>query len=66
VPALLSGLLALVFAPEILNLDGHYHSLTGLGEGIYLGRWLAATGLMFALSGVTYAYALRRARRAAV
>ncbi len=53
VPALLSGLLALVFAPEILN-------LTPRGD-VYLGRWLAATGVMFALSGFAYAIALGRA-----
>jgi hypothetical protein len=66
VPALLSGLLALVFAPEILALGTSYRSLTGRGEGVYLGRWLAVTGAMFALSGLAYAIALRRARRASV
>jgi hypothetical protein len=63
VPALLSGLLALVFAPEILSLGTDYRALSGLGEGVYLGRWLAATGIMFALSGLAYAVALRRAAR---
>jgi hypothetical protein len=63
VPALLSGLLALVFAPEILSFGKDYRSLTGLGEAVYLGRWLAATGIMFALSGLAYATALGRARR---
>lgn len=62
VPALLSGLLLLVFAPEILSLDAVYKTQTGLGESVYLGRWLAATGIMFALSGLAYAVALRRAR----
>lgn len=61
VPTMLSGLLALVFAPEILSLDSSYRSLTGLGEGTYLGRWLAATGVMFALSALAYAFMLRRA-----
>jgi hypothetical protein len=64
VPAMLSGLLALVFAPEILSLGTSYRALTGLGEGVYLERWLAATGVMFLLSGLAYALALRRARRA--
>lgn len=60
VPALLSGLLALVFAPEILALNSSYRPLTGLDPGNYLDRWLAATGVMFALSGFAYAAALRR------
>lgn len=63
VPALLSGLLLLVFAPEILALGPWYRLLSGLGEDIYFGRWLAATGVMFAISGLAYAVALRRARR---
>jgi hypothetical protein len=63
IPALLSGLLALVFAPEILALGRDYRSLTGLGQGVYLGRWLAATAIMFALSGLAYAVALRRTHR---
>jgi hypothetical protein len=63
VPALLSGLLAIVYAPELLSLDHDYQALTGLGDGVYLGRWLVATGIMFALSAFTYAVALRRSRR---
>jgi hypothetical protein len=62
VPAMLSGLLLLVFAPEILSIDAVYRQQTGLGESVYLARWLAATGVMFALSGLAYAIALRRAR----
>lgn len=65
VPALLSGLLAIVYAPELLSLDRDYRALTGLGDGVYLGRWLAATGIMFALSSIAYAVALRRAHRRA-
>jgi hypothetical protein len=65
VPVLLSGLLGLVFAPEILAIGGAYQAFTGLGTSIYLGRWLAATAAMFALSGLAYAVALGRARRAA-
>jgi hypothetical protein len=62
IPAMLSGLLALVFAPELLQLgDAAYRAQFGLGEGLYLGRWLAATGVMFALSAIAYAVALRRA-----
>jgi hypothetical protein len=65
VPVLLSGLLGLVFAPEILSVaNTDYRSLTGLSDGVYLGRWLAATAAMFTLSGLAYAVALRRARRA--
>jgi hypothetical protein len=64
VPAMLSGLLALVFAPEVLSLGAGYRLITGLGYGVYLGRWLVATGAMFALSGLAYAVALRHSRRA--
>ncbi len=58
VPAVLSGLLAVVFAPEIL-------SLANPGQNVYLGRWLAATGIMFALSALAFALAVRRARAGA-
>jgi hypothetical protein len=66
VPALLSALLLLVFFPEIFKLgSGSFHLASGMGQGVYLARWLAATGALFALSGVAYALALGRRRRLA-
>ena len=64
VPAILSGLLLIVFFPDILSLGPTYTAASGLGRSIYLSHWLAATGVMFALSGIAYAFAVRRAREA--
>jgi hypothetical protein len=62
IPALLSGLLLLVFFPQIFELGSSaFHTASGLGQGGYLARWLAATGALFAASGIAYARALRRA-----
>jgi len=62
VPAILSGLLLLVFFPLILRRGSLYQSITGLTQNIYLGRWLASTGVLFALSALAYVIAsvLRR------
>lgn len=55
VPALLSALLLLVFAPLILNKSsGEYAGRAGLSSHAFLGRWLIATACLFALSGVVY------------
>ena len=67
VPALLSALLLVVFLPAILRLGGGtYHAASGLNQDVYLGRWLAASGALFAASGVAFVLrgALRRPRRA--
>jgi len=64
IPALLSGLLLLVFFPLILALgSGTFHAASGHYQGGYLARWLLATGVLFALSGIAYARALARMRR---
>ncbi|MFI9361585.1 hypothetical protein ACIG5E_11035 [Kitasatospora sp. NPDC053057] len=63
VPAFLSGLLLLVWFPLILGLSEPYEGATGLSEGVYLGRWLAITGVLFGASAVALAFKLRRARR---
>jgi hypothetical protein len=66
VPAMLSGLLLLVFFPSIFKLgDSTFRIASGMSQSGYLARWLAAAGVMFALSAVAYAVALRRARRRA-
>ncbi|MEU4116697.1 hypothetical protein AB0F71_19655 [Kitasatospora sp. NPDC028055] len=63
VPAFLSGLLLLVWFPLILDLSAPYPGATGLSEGVYLGRWLAATAALFGASALALAVTLRRARR---
>lgn len=64
VPAWLSGLLFLVFFPEILRLgDQTFHLASGLHQNPYLGRYLLTCGVLFALSGVGYALSLARTRR---
>ncbi|KJS62260.1 hypothetical protein [Streptomyces rubellomurinus] len=63
VPALLSGLLLLVWFPLVLDLSVPYPGATGLSEGVYLGRWLAVTGALFGASALALALRLRRAGR---
>ena len=62
IPALLSGLLFLVFFPEILRLgDQAFFSASGLHQRPFLARYLLISAALFALSGVAYAVKLRRA-----
>jgi hypothetical protein len=63
VPAFLSGLLLLVWFPLILRLAVPYPGDTGLSDSVYLGRWLAITGVLFTASAVAFAVRLRRVRR---
>jgi hypothetical protein len=66
VPALLSGLLALVFFPLMLGLgDSTYHAASARHASGYLWRWLAISGALFALSALTYALRARALRRPA-
>ncbi len=61
VPALLSGLLLLVFSPVILQRsEPAYGAATGLDQDPYLGRWLAISGTLFLVSAVLYALRGRR------
>ncbi|MFJ8477580.1 hypothetical protein [Kitasatospora sp. NPDC094011] len=64
-PVVLSGLLLLVWFPLILDLSVPYPGATGLSEGVYLGRWLAITGVLFAASAVALAFRIGRERRRA-
>lgn len=65
VPALLSGLLLLVWFPLITRQVGHYSSYTGLPAGVFLSRWLLITAALFALSALwLLVRALRLRRRA--
>ncbi|WP_435056569.1 hypothetical protein [Streptomyces noursei] len=65
VPAVLSGLLLLVWFPLILRLSAPYQGATGLSDDVYLGRWLALTGVLFGVSALALAVRLGRLRRAA-
>ena len=55
VPALVSGLLLLVFFPAISGKgEGAFHGVSGLDYDGYLARWLLITAALFALSGAAY------------
>lgn len=65
VPALLSGLLLLLWFPLVLRVTAErYESLTGLSVEPFRGRWLAVTAVLFAGSGLLYAVRVGRAVRA--
>lgn len=65
VPALLSGLLLLVWFPLVLNLvDERYRLATGQSADVYLGRWLLMTAVLFGGSVLLLALRGLRARRA--
>lgn len=64
-PALLSGLLLLVFFPLILRQsEPAYGAASGLDEAPYLARWLLLSGIAFAVSAVLFAVGVGRRRRA--
>lgn len=64
IPALLSGLLLLVYAPLVLRRsEPVFAAKAGLSQDPYLGRWLAVTAALFVASGLLYGIALLRARR---
>jgi hypothetical protein len=55
VPALLSGLLLLVFLPSIAGEGAStYERVSGVPSEGYLGRWLLVTAVVFVVSGVLY------------
>jgi hypothetical protein len=63
VPAFLSLLLLLVWYPLILDRVGaRYAGDTGLDSGVFLGRWLLITAVLFALSALCLSAAVWRAR----
>jgi hypothetical protein len=64
VPAAISLLLLLVWFPELARRSHSYTRLTGLDASVYLGRWLAVSGVLFALSALALGVGrLRAARR---
>ncbi|MFJ4685136.1 hypothetical protein [Streptomyces sp. NPDC088789] len=63
VPALLSGLLLLVWWPLILRRVPDYTTITGLPAEVFLGRWLLITAALFAVSALWLLVRVRRAAR---
>ncbi len=64
VPALLSGLLVLVFFPEALRLgNATFQAASGMTQDVYLSRLLLTCGALFVISGIVYAIDAGRARR---
>jgi uncharacterized membrane protein len=65
-PALLSGLLLLVWYPLVAGpADRTFMRATGLSKDVYLERWLLLSAALFAASAVVFALRLPRLRRAA-
>ena len=55
VPALISGLLLLVFLPVVTGKGGGaFRGVSGLDYDGYLARWLLVSGALFAASGILY------------
>lgn len=64
VPAVLSGLLLLVWFPLVSGMvDRRYRSATGLSADVFLGRWLLITAVLFGGSALLLAARLRRAAK---
>jgi len=66
VPVLLSGLLLLVFFPEIFRLGDHnFYAASGLHQRVFLARFLLSCAALFAASAAAYTFSLRRASASA-
>jgi hypothetical protein len=66
VPALLSGLLLLVWYPLVAGpADRTFMRLTGLSKDVYLERWVLLSAALFAASAAVFALRLPGLRRAA-
>lgn len=64
VPAMLSGLLLLIWFPLIAGLvDERYRSATGRSTDGFLARWLLITAVLFGGSALLLALRLRRAAK---
>jgi hypothetical protein len=62
VPAVLSGILLLIWFPLIFRLPARFPNTTTLPLSPYLWHWLAVTGALFLLSATAYAVRLRGSR----
>ncbi len=61
IPALLSGLMLLVWYPLILSkAPGGFERTTGMSTDVYLERWLALSAVLFAGSAILLALRARR------
>ncbi len=66
VPALLSGVLLLVWAPLVLQRsEAVLRTKAGLGQDVYLGRWLAVSAVLFGASALLLAVRVARRPRVA-
>jgi hypothetical protein len=64
VPALLSGLLLLVWFPLVAGKgERSFMRVSGLSKDVYFERWLLITAVLFAGSAVLFAVRLRRLAR---
>jgi hypothetical protein len=62
-PAVVSGVLLLVWSPLILRLPTTYQEASGLSAQPFLPRWLAVTAVLFAISAATLAVRVARIRQ---
>jgi hypothetical protein len=65
VPAVVSGVLLLVWSPLILRVPTAYQEASGLSAQPFLPRWLVVTAALFAISTITLAVRVTTVRRAA-
>jgi hypothetical protein len=64
VPVLTSALVLVAVFPTVLGFGAHQeHNASGIVEHGYLARWLLLSGVLFALSGLTFAVRGLRAAR---
>jgi hypothetical protein len=59
-PLAISALLLVIFFPEISRRRTAQFSNSGLSNHPYFSHWLLVTGILFAVSALTYAIRLRR------
>lgn len=65
-PALVSGALLLVWAPVILQRsEGVFRTKAGLGQDVFLGRWLTVTAVLFVASAAVWLVRVLRSGRTA-
>jgi hypothetical protein len=62
VPAVLSGILLLIWFPLIFRLPRNFQAGTTLSLDPYLWHWLAVTGALFLISATAFALRLRLSR----